>query len=115
MLGNLGQLMNLMKQAGQMKQIMQDMNSRLEAARFTGEAGGGQVRATVTGRGELVGVKIDPSLVQGGDVEMIEELTCAAVRAATGTSREAVQKEMQQITGGLNLPGLGDLLGGGSQ
>ncbi|HQL53073.1 MAG: YbaB/EbfC family nucleoid-associated protein [Phycisphaerae bacterium] len=105
--------MNLMKNAGQIKQGMQDMNERLQAARFVGEAGGGQVQATVDGRGEMVALKIDPALVQAGDVEMLEDLTCAAVRDAVNRSRAAVQKEMQELTGGLNLPGMGDLLGGG--
>lgn len=113
MLGNLGQIMNLMKNAGQIKQTMQDMNARLEAAQFVGEAGGGQVRATVNGKGELAALKIEPGLVQGADVELIEELTCAAVRDAVARSREAAQKEMQALTGGLNLPGMGDLFGGG--
>ncbi len=113
MLGNLGQIMNLLKNAGQIKQTVQGMNQRLEAARFTGEAGGGQVRATADGRGELLALKIDPALVQAGDVEMIEALACAAVRDAVARSREAMQQEMQELTGGLDLPGLGNMLGGG--
>jgi DNA-binding YbaB/EbfC family protein len=112
MLGNLGQLAGLLKNAGQIKQNMEAMQQRLAAARFSGQAGGGQVTATVDGRGDLVGIKLDPALVQAGDVEIIEDLTCAAVRDAVTRSREAVQKEMQEITGGLSLPGMGDLLGG---
>ncbi len=112
MFGNLGQLMSLLKNAGALRQNVQEMQARLSAARFVGEAGGGQVRATVDGKGELVQVRIDPALVQTGDVELIEDLTCAAVRDAVARSREAVQKEMQDLTGGLNLPGLTDLLGG---
>ncbi len=112
MLGNLGQLAGLLKNAGQIKQNMEAMQERLAAARFTGEAGGGQVKAIVDGRGDLVGIKLDPALVQAGDVEIIEDLTCAAVGDAVNRSREAVQKEMQEITGGLSLPGMGDLLGG---
>jgi DNA-binding YbaB/EbfC family protein len=115
MFGNLSQIMNLMKNAGQIKQSVQDMNTRLQAARFTGQAGGGQVQATVDGRGEMVNLRIDPTRVQAGDVELIEDLTCAAVRDAVVRSREAMQKEMQELTGGLNLPGMGELLGGGPQ
>ncbi len=111
--GNLGQLMNLMKNAGQLKQQAAQMNERLQAARFTGESGGGQVKATVDGRGELVSLKLDPALVTAGDVEMLEDLAVAAVRAAVATSREAIQKEVSELTGGMNLGGLGDLLGGG--
>ncbi len=113
MFGNIGQLMNLMKNAGAIKQGMQEMNERMEAARFVGEAGGGQVKATVNGRGDLLGVKIEPALVEAGDVEMIEELTCAAVADATTRSREAAQKEMMDMAGGFGLPGMDQMLGGG--
>jgi hypothetical protein len=112
MLGNLGQIMHLLKNAGQLKQGMEQASARLQAARFAGQAGGGQVQATVDGRGEIVALKIEPALVQAGDVEMLEDLVCAAVRDAVAHSREAVQQEMQALTGGLNLPGLTDLLGG---
>jgi len=117
MFGNLGQLASLLKNAGQIKQNMAEMNQRLQEARFAGEAGGGQVKTTVDGRGEIVSLKIDPALVTAGDVEMIEDLTCAAVRDAVSQSRQAVQKEMQDLTGGmgLNLPGMDSLLGGGDQ
>jgi hypothetical protein len=112
MFGNLGQMMNLLKNAGQIKQQAQQMNERLQAARFVGESGGGQVKATVDGRGELVGLKFEPTLVQAGDVEMVEDLAVAAVRDAVARSREAIQKEVSDLTGGLNLPGLNDMLGG---
>jgi DNA-binding YbaB/EbfC family protein len=112
-LGNLGQLMNLVKNAGQMKQQAAQMNERLQAARFTGESGGGQVKATVDGRGELISLKIDPAVVKGGDVEMLEDLIVAAVRGAVTISREAIQKEVSDLTGGMNLGGLSDILGGG--
>ena len=113
MFGNLGQLMNLMKNAGALKQSAQQMNERLQALRITGEAGGGQVQATVDGRGELLGMRIDPALVKSDDVEMLEDLIVAAIRDAVTRSRETLQKEMQELTGGLNLPGMADLFGGG--
>ncbi len=112
MFGNLGQLANLMKNAGAIKQTMAEMQERMKAARHTGEAGGGQVKAVVDGKNELVSIKIEPALIEAGDVEMIEDLTCAAVRDATSRAKEAVQKEMQELTGGLNIPGMGDMLGG---
>ena len=113
MFPNLGQLAGLLKNAGQLKQSMQEMNERLEAARFLGEAGGGQIQATVNGKGELLGIKIEPQLVTAGDVEMLEDLLCAAVRDAVTKSREGAAKEMQAVTGGMNLPGMSDLLGPG--
>ena len=112
MFDKLGQLASLMKNAGKIQQTMQEMQARLAAARFSADAGGGQVTATVDGRGELVALKITPQLTQSGDAEMLEDLVDAAVRQATELSREGAQKEMMQATGGLNLPGMSDLLGG---
>jgi len=111
MLGNLGQLAGLLKNAGQIKENMKGMQERLAAARYVGEAGGGQVRATVDGKGELVEIKLEPATVQGGDIEVLEDLICAAVRDAMIKSREAVQKEMQAATGGMDLSGMMDMLG----
>ena len=111
MFGNLGQLTHLMRNAGQIKENMKQMNERLKAARFTGDAGAGQVTATVDGRGEMVAIKIDPQLVAGGDIEMLEDLVVAAVRAAVARSREEVKRQMEEATGGLNLQGLTDMLG----
>lgn len=110
MLGNLGQLAGLLKNAGQIKQNMAQMNERLSAARYVGEAGAGQVKATVDGKGEMVSLRIDPALVQSGDVEMIEDLTCAAAREAVRLSREGAQKEMQAAMGGMDLGGMMDML-----
>jgi DNA-binding YbaB/EbfC family protein len=112
MFGNLAQLMNLLKNPGDCMETVRQMNERLQAARFTGAAGGGQVQATTDGRGELVSIHIDPALVQTGDVELLEDLTSAAVRDAVSQSRTALQKEFGALTGGLSLLGLGDVFGG---
>ena len=111
MLGNLGQIAHLLKNAGQIKENMKGLQERLAAARYVGEAGGGQVRATVDGKGELVEIKFDPATVQTGDIELLEDLVCASVRDAVTKSREGVQKEMQQATGGMDLQGMMDMLG----
>ena len=112
MLGNLKQLMDVMKNAGQIKQNMQEINERMAAARFTGQAGGGQVQAIANGHGDIVSVKIEPALVQGGDVETLEELTCTAVRNAVTCGREPARREMAEVTGNLGLPNIEDMLGG---
>ena len=111
MFGNLGQLAGLLKNAGQIKENMKQMQERLAAARHEGESGGGQVRATVDGRGELVALKLEPSLWQTGDAEMTEDLIVAAVQDATKRCREAAAREMEAATGGLNLQGMMDMLG----
>lgn len=113
MMGNLGQLMHLLRNAGQIREGMKSMQDRLAAARFVGESGAGQVRATVDGRGELVELRIDPSSPAATDLELLEDLVCAAVRDAVARSREAVRAELQALTGGVDLGGMLDLLGGG--
>ena len=109
MFGNLGNLAGLLKNAGQIKANMEAMAQRLKEARYTGEAGGGQVVATVDGRGQLLRVKIDPAAVEARDVELLEDLICAAVNQAVANSRAGAEQEMQQATGGLDLGGLMDM------
>ncbi len=111
MLGGLGNLAGLLKQAKQMKEQMEQMQAELERRTFDADAGAGLVIATVNGKGDLVGIKIDPKAVS--DIEMLEDLVKAAVAAANAKSREAVKAEMARLTGGLNLPGLSEMLGAG--
>jgi DNA-binding YbaB/EbfC family protein len=113
--GNLGQLAHLLRNAGQIKKNMQEMQTRLEAARYVGEAGGGQIRVTADGKGDVLEIKIDPALVKDDDVELLEDLLCAAVRDVITKSREGAQKEMQALTGGMDMQGMMDSLGGGGQ
>lgn len=111
MIGNLGQIMNLVKNAGQIKENIRTMQERMAAARFVGEAGAGQVRATVDGRGELLTVDIDPAALPCGDAELLGELVCASVRDAVSRSREAARKELEAATGGVDLGGMMDMFG----
>ena len=110
MFGNLGQLTHLMKNAGAIRENMQRMQEEMKSARFTGDAGAEQVVATVDGSGELVGLRIDPQLVESGDREMIEDLTVAAVRAAVANSRAEMKSRLQELTGGMDLGGMMDML-----
>lgn len=114
MFGNIGQIAGLLKNAGKIKESIKAVNDRLQAARFVGEAAGGQVRATVDGRGDVIALKIEPDLVKGGDVEMMEDLVVAAFRDAIKRSREGAAKEAQSAADemGINVPGLSDMLGG---
>lgn len=112
MFGQLGQLTSLLKNAGKIKQGMQDMNVRLAEARYVGESGGGQVSATVDGRGEIIALKINPAMLQGNDIELAEDLIVAAIRESIRRSREGLQKEMEQATGGLDLGDITKLIGG---
>ncbi len=99
---NLG---NLMKQAQQMQAKMAEMQEKLAAMELSGAAGGGMVNATVNGKGEVKRVKIDKSIVDPNDVEMLEDLVVAAINDARSKIEAAAAAEMQKITGGLDLPG----------
>jgi DNA-binding YbaB/EbfC family protein len=98
---NLGQLM---KQAQQMQGKMAEMQAALEAAEVTGGAGGGMVEVTMNGKGSLRRLKIDPSLVNPGEVEVLEDLILAAVNDAKGKVEAFMAEEMAKVTGGLELP-----------
>jgi DNA-binding YbaB/EbfC family protein len=97
---------NLQRMAQQMQQEMLRVQAELEAATVDGSAGGGVVRATVTGKQELLSVTIDPSAVDPADVEMLQDLVVAAVNDALRASRELAESKMGAITGGLRLPGM---------
>lgn len=112
MFGNLGNIAGMMKQAKALQENMQKMQEELVQKRFEAEAGAGMVKATVNGRGELVQIKIDPSAA--GDVELLEDLVVAAVGAASKKAQDAAKEEMAQLTGGMNIPGLSDMLGQGT-
>lgn len=98
---NLGQLM---KQAQQMQTKMAEMQEKLGALEIEGAAGGGLVRATVSGKGELKSLKIEPSLVDPKEVEVLEDLVVAAVNDARGKIDALAAEEMKKLTGGIPLP-----------
>jgi nucleoid-associated protein EbfC len=97
---------NLQRMAAQMQQQMARVQAELEAATVGGSAGGGVVRATVTGKQELLSITIDPAAVDPGDVEMLQDLVIAAVNDALGASRKLAEEKMAAVTGGLRIPGL---------
>ncbi len=100
-----GNMNNLMKQAQKMQEKMGKMQEELETKEFEAVAGGGVVKAVVSGKKELKSISIDPDAVDPDDVEMLEDLVVAAVNQALKTADETVNKEMSKLTGGLNMPG----------
>ena len=98
---NIGQIM---KQAQQMQTKMAELQEQLSALEVAASAGGGMVQVTMSGKGELRGVKIEPSLVNPDDVEVLEDLIMAAANDAKVKVEARVQEEMQKLTGGLQLP-----------
>jgi hypothetical protein len=98
---NIGQIM---KQAQQMQTKMAELQEQLAGLEVSGSSGGGMVQVTMSGKGELRGVKIDPSLANPDDVEVLEDLIMAAANDAKSKVEVLVQEEMQKLTGELQLP-----------
>ena len=94
----------MMKQAQQMQEKMQEMQERLAEHEVTGAAGGGMVQVTMNGRNEMKSVKIDPKLVDPNDVEVLEDLVVAATNDAKQKVEQYTQEQMQELTGGMQLP-----------
>ena len=98
---NLGQMM---KQAQAMQAKMQEMQAALERTEVTGAAGGGMVSVTVSGKGEMRRIKIDPKLIDPNEAAMLEDLIVAAVNDARAKAEQQMQAEMAKLAGGLQLP-----------
>jgi len=97
---------NLQRMAQQMQQDMERIQKELAETVVDGSAGGGVVRAQVTGKQELVSVTLDPSAVDPADVEMLQDLIVAAVNDALRASREVAEQRLGAVTAGLRIPGL---------
>jgi nucleoid-associated protein EbfC len=109
-LGNLANIGALMKQAQEMGGKMQALNEELKTKRATGAAGGGLVEVDVNGLSEVLAVRIDPSLVEKGDREMIEDLLPAAFNAAQQKAKQLSAEAMESLAGGFQVPGLQEAL-----
>jgi len=105
--GNLGNLSDLMRQVGKIRETVEKTSEALGQVVVEGAAGGGSVTARVNGRLELLGVHIEPKLLADGDAELLEDLVAAAVNQALAKAREAAAQSIQKVAGGLPLPGLG--------
>jgi DNA-binding YbaB/EbfC family protein len=97
-------IMKILQQAQEMQGRMQKLQEELQAMTLTGTAGGGMVTADVNGQGTVKRVKLDPSVVNPADTEMLEDLIAVAVADAQRKAQERQQEQMGQIAGGLNLP-----------
>jgi DNA-binding YbaB/EbfC family protein len=97
---------NLQRMAMQMQQGLARVKQELAEARIEGTAGGGAVKAVVTGDNKLVEVTIDPGAVDPEDVEMLQDLIVAAVNEALASAAQLAESKTAAITGGLRLPGM---------
>ena len=103
-LGGLGDMTKMMKAAQDMQGKMAQMQEDMDKITFTGEAGAGLVKATATAKGDLTALDIDPSIFNGDDKEVVEDLILAAIKDAQSKAAERAQSEMAKMTEGLGLP-----------
>jgi nucleoid-associated protein EbfC len=97
---------NPMQQMKALQDKMARMQDELSAKTIESAAGGGMVTVVVSGRQEVLSIKIDPQVVDPGDIEMLQDLVVAAVNDGLRKSQELMASEMGKIAGGLNIPGL---------
>jgi DNA-binding YbaB/EbfC family protein len=97
---------DLLKQAQEMQSRMAKIQEELANKTVQGSAGGGMVQVTVNGQFQMTAVRIEPSVVNAAEKEMLEDLILAAVNDGMRKARELASSEMSKLTGGLKIPGL---------
>ena len=97
-------LMKILQQAQEMQGRFQKIQDELQRITVSGSAGGGMVTVEANGQGTVQRVKIDPSVVNPADVEMLEDLVLVAVTEAQKKAQAQAQEELGKLTGGMNLP-----------
>ena len=97
-------LTDMMKQVQAMQSRMADMQAKLEAATVTGQAGGGLVKVTLSGKGAMTALQVDRSLFKDEEKEILEDLIIAAHADAKAKSEALMAEEMKSVTGGMPLP-----------
>jgi nucleoid-associated protein EbfC len=100
-------LNKLMKQAQQMQAQMAKAQDELQSKTVEITAAGGKIKVTANGAGEILSIKIDKQVVDPSDVAFLEEAVLSGVQQAIEQGKALAQSEMQKITGGLGMPGLG--------
>lgn len=101
-----GQMGGLVKQAHEMQKKIADLQAELAGRTVTATSGGGMVTATANGATEIVSIKFEREVVNPDELDMLADLTLAAVNEAIKKAQDMVAQEMAKITGGFKLPGL---------
>jgi DNA-binding YbaB/EbfC family protein len=96
----------LMKQAQKMQEQLQNAQSKTEQLVSEFQSGGGAVKATANGKGEVLSLEIDSSIIDPNDKEVLEKMILATVNGAIGAAKQKAQEEIAKVTGGMNIPGL---------
>jgi len=110
MFEKIANLSSLIKQAQQIGGQMQQLNEKLKDRCVTGSAGGGMVEIELNGLMEVLGCRVDEQLIAQGDRELIEDLVVGAVGQAIAKGKQLHAEAMQELTGGLELPGVQEAL-----
>jgi len=97
---------NIMKQAQKMQKQMMEIQEELANRTVEATVGGGVVTVVANGQQQIISIKIDPEVVDPGDVEMLQDLILAAVNEAYRKAQELMTSEMNKLTGGMKIPGL---------
>jgi DNA-binding YbaB/EbfC family protein len=97
---------DLLRQANVMQNKINKLQQELATRTVDASSGGGMVKVEVTGRQELKSILIDPKALEGGDVDMLQDLILAAVNEGLRVSRATMEREIANLTGGLHLPGI---------
>ena len=97
-------LSQLMARAQEAQQKLQELQAELATRRVEGSAGGGMVKAHVSGALRVLEIEIEPGLVESGDRAMLQDLVAAAVNAALTNAQQMIQQEMQRASAGLQIP-----------
>lgn len=113
MFNNLGNLADLMRNAGKLRESVEKATEALGQVQVEGTAGGGGVVVKVNGKLEVLSVRIEPKLLADGDVELLEDMVAAAVNQGLSKAREAAARSLATMAGGLPIPGLSGFLGPG--
>ena len=97
---------DILRQAQVMQNKLAKFQQEMAERTYEAASGGGMVKAEVSGKQELRKLVIDPKALEGGDVEMLQDLILAAVNEASRIARESMEREMNAISGGIKLPGM---------
>ena len=105
-MASIGGMGNLLKQAQEMQARMAKIQEELAQKTVQGSAGGGMVQVSVNGQFNLIEVRIEPSVINSDEKEMLQDLVLAAVNDGMRKAHELVSSEMSKLTGGFKIPGL---------
>lgn len=98
---------DMMLKIQKMQEDMARVQQEVEEAEYSASSGGGAVEVKVSGKHEVLSVKIQPDVVDPEDIEMLEDLLIASLNEAIRKANDTMEREMGKVTGGLNIPGLG--------